>query len=340
MAESTTVSTPRPQLELGQRIHCVKFYYKTGSFKKTQDSFMRQFECEKAPSKSRIQNWVDHFEKYGTVENLNAASENRPSHSGRPKKRTAELVESVRESLQQSPKRSVRKRSQSLGMPRETCRRVLVNNIRAYSYRIQTLQTLTASDKKQRSAMAVKMLEKIEETPSFLNLLWTSDKAHFHLDGKANSKTNIFWGSSRPNKVATKSLHSPKCTVWAAISARGIIGPIFIEESGAAVTVTKERYVEVLKTFKSELQTLYPSLMSKFWFQQDGASSHTLNLSRDWLKEYFGGRVISLKSDFEWAPHSPDLSPKSFFFGAILRTESTQGNPESSRNSRKPSGRR
>ena len=131
MAESTTVSTPRPQWELKQRIYCVKFYYKTGSFKKTQDSFMHQFKCEKAPSKSRIQNWVDHFEKYGTMENLKADSENRPSHSGRPKKRTAELIESMRESLQQSLKRSVRKRSQSLGMPRETCRRVLVNDIRA-----------------------------------------------------------------------------------------------------------------------------------------------------------------------------------------------------------------
>ena len=205
---------------------------------------------------------------------------------------------------------SVCKRSQSLGMSRETCRRVLVNDIRSYPYRIQTLQTLTASDKKQRSAMAVKMLE---VTPSFLNLLWTSDEAHFHLDGKANSKTNVFWGTSRPNKVATKPLHSPKCTVGAVISARGIIGPIFIEESGAAVTVTKERYVEVLKTFKKELQTLYPSLMSKFWFQQDGASSHISNLSRDWLKENLGGRVISLKTDFEWAPHSPDLSPPRFF---------------------------
>ena len=54
MAESTTVSTPRLQRKLKQKTHCVKFYYKTGSFKKTQDSFMRQFECEKAPSKSRI----------------------------------------------------------------------------------------------------------------------------------------------------------------------------------------------------------------------------------------------------------------------------------------------
>ena len=196
MAESTTVSTPRPQWELKQRIYCVKFYYKTGLFKKTQDSFMHLFKCEKAPSKSRIQNWVDHFEKYGTVENLNAVSENRPSHLGRPKKRTAELIESVRESYQQSPQRSVHKRSQFLGMSRETCRRVLandiraypysetcrrvlandiraypysetcrrvlVNDIRAYPYRIQTLRTLTLSDKKQRKAMAVKILDKIE----------------------------------------------------------------------------------------------------------------------------------------------------------------------------------
>ena len=257
---------------------------------------MRQFKYEKAPSKSRFQNWVDHFEKHGIMESLNAASENRPSHSGRSKKRTAKLLGSVRESLQQSPKLNAYKRSQSLGMSHETCRRMLVNDIRVYSYRIQAL---TASEKKQRIAMSVKMLENIEETPSFLNLLWTSYEAHFHLDGKANSRTNVFWGSSRLNEVATNPLHSPKCTVWAAISARGVIRPIFIEESGAAMTVTKERYVEVLKTFRSELQTLYPSLMSNFWFKQDGASSHTSNLPRDWPKENFGGRVISLKTDLE-----------------------------------------
>ena len=112
--------------------------------------------------------------------------------------------------------------------------------------------------------MAGKKLEKIKKARGFLNLIWTSDEANFHLDGIANSKTSVFWRSSRPNEVATKPLHSLKCTVWAAISTRGIIGPIFTEISGAAVTVNEERYVEVLKTFKNEIQTLYPSLMSKF----------------------------------------------------------------------------
>ena len=67
--------------------------------------------------------------------------------------------------------------------------------------------------------------------------------------------------------------------------------------------------------------------MSKFWFQQDGASSHTSNLSRDWLKQNFGSRVISLKTDFEWAPHSPDLSPPDFFLWGYLKDRVYAGKP-------------
>ena len=40
---------------------------------------------------------------------------------------------------------------------------------------------------------------------------------------------------------------------------------------------------------------------------------------RDWLKGNFRSRVISLKTDFEWAPHSPDLSPQIFSFGGYLK---------------------
>ena len=113
---------------------------------------------KKAPSKSRIQNWVDHFEKYGTVENVNVASENRPNRAGRKCERV-------------SPGESETLFCKFLGMSSETCKRVLVNNIRAYPYRIKTLSTLKDSDKKQKSAMTVKMLKKIEKTPGFLNLL-------------------------------------------------------------------------------------------------------------------------------------------------------------------------
>lgn len=109
--------------------------------------------------------------KYETVGNLNAASEPRPSHSGGSRKRTTELVDVVRESIQQSPKRSARKRSHFLGISRETCRRALESDIKAYPYRIQKRQNLTVLDKQRTLKMVVKLLEKIEMTPGFLNPL-------------------------------------------------------------------------------------------------------------------------------------------------------------------------
>lgn len=319
MSAETTPKKKKPNWEVQHRIFCVKNYYKCGSYKKISEQFHTIFEMDRAPPKSVIQDWVNKFEKFGSVLNLNTKTPDRSSHSGRPRTRTQEVIDKVRESVEQSPKRSLRRRSQALNLSVETCRRVIVDDLKQYPYRIQTKQKLTVADKTKRKAMAEKMLDKMEVNPKFLGFLWTSDEAHFHLEGKVNSKNNVFWGSQKPTEVAQKPLHSAKCTVWAAISERGIIGPFFFEEHGSQVTVTKERYIEVLKDFWKELESLYPSWMKHFWFQQDGASPHTSHLSQDWLKQHFGKRVVSLKTDFEWAPHSPDLSPPDFFLWGYLK---------------------
>ena len=52
---------------------------------------------------------------------------------------------------------------------------------------------------------------------------------------------------------------------------------------------------------------------------QDGATAHTAANSRQWLAENFGQRVISHKTEFEWAPHSPDLNPLDFFLWGYLK---------------------
>ncbi|KAI6659690.1 hypothetical protein LOD99_14614 [Oopsacas minuta] len=100
---------------------------------------------------------------------------------------------------------------------------------------------LKHADELRRKEMTTVLMEKIESTKSFLSHLWTTDEAHFHLDGQVNSKNNIFWGSSRPDEVNETPLHSQKVTMWCALSMKGIIGPLFFEESGQTVTVTKER---------------------------------------------------------------------------------------------------
>ena len=58
--------------------------------------------------------------------------------------------------------------------------------------------------------MCDKLLEKMEENASLRNMLWTSDEAHFHLEGKVN----VFWGSEKPTEAAQTPLHAAKCTVF------------------------------------------------------------------------------------------------------------------------------
>jgi len=39
----------------------------------------------------------------------------------------------------------------------------------------------------------------------------------------------------------------------------------------------------------------------------------------DFLKRNLGNRLISMNSDFEWPPHSPDLNPLDFFQWGYLQ---------------------
>lgn len=144
----------------------------------------------------------------------------RPSHSGRPRKCTAERVERMGESLQQSENLS------------SSCYFFCISvqeffrDTKACPYRIQTRQTLTALDKQPRKAMVDKLLDKIEKYPEFLNLLWTLDKAYFNLERKGELKER--------KALRESSLHSALWGIW---------------HDG---TVTKEKYVEVVKAFNSD----------------------------------------------------------------------------------------
>ena len=167
MAAAATPKRTKPNWELQHRVFCVKHYYKCGSFKSIGEQFQTFFEMDKSPGKSVIQDWVNKFEKFGTVLNLNSKCDERPTHSGRPRIRTEQVVDMVRESVEQSPKRSVRRRSQSLNLSYGTCRRVIVDDLEKYPYRIQTKQKLNVADKAKRKAMSTKMLDKMEKNPKF-----------------------------------------------------------------------------------------------------------------------------------------------------------------------------
>ena len=101
-----------PNWELHHWIFCAKSYckliYKCGSVKKILEQFHTFFEIDRELHKSVIQDWVSKFETYGTAVDLNKKSSDRFSHSGRPRTRTQQIVEVVQESVERSPKRSLR----------------------------------------------------------------------------------------------------------------------------------------------------------------------------------------------------------------------------------------
>ncbi len=87
----------------------------------------------------------------------------------------------------------------------------------------------------------------------------------------------------------TKNLHPKKITIWAELSVQGLIGLIFIEKNVDGLV-----YRKILKK-EAFPQLTVMKRFSKFWFQQDGAKTHTADLTLDLVETYFKKRFHSKK---------------------------------------------
>ncbi|CAH1989820.1 unnamed protein product [Acanthoscelides obtectus] len=92
---------------------------------------------------------------------------------------------------------------------------MLRKDLRLHAYKIQLVQELKDNDAIQRLNFANEMLNRF----SSLNNVLFSDEAHFHLNGHVNKQNCRYWSPENPRRKHQKPLHSPKVTVWAAMSA-------------------------------------------------------------------------------------------------------------------------
>ncbi|GFX38404.1 transposable element Tc3 transposase [Trichonephila clavipes] len=56
------------------------------------------------------------------------------------------------------------------------------------------------------------------------------------------------------------------------------------------------------------------------WFQQDGATCHTVRATIDSLKDTFGDRLISRFGPVNWPPRSCDLTPLDYFLWGYVKS--------------------
>jgi hypothetical protein len=66
---------------------------------------------------------------------------------------------------------------------------------------------------------------------------FSSDDANFHLSEAVNKQNFRYWAKNNPRIIHERPLHSPKLTVWCAVSQ---LGPYFFEEEGVTVSVNCE----------------------------------------------------------------------------------------------------
>ena len=311
-----------------EKAKLVQFYFETKSITLAQRKFRKHLKVRKAPSRNVTLQIVNKFLAQGTVRN------NVKGHSGRKRsQRTPAKVALVRDALQRSPHKSMRRLSQEVGCSRATAHRIARVDVQFFPYKISIHQSLTEAQKTARKRFCAWFVRKCDQNPDFVDQIWYSDEAHFHLDGKVNSQNFRFWSEEKPDFVAEAPLHSAKLTVWCAMSSSGVIGPYFFEDGGGDTqTVNAHRYRAVLAKFwrviKSRLSN-DPERLRCQWFQQDGAPAHTAQETRDWLRERFGQRVMSRFEACPWPASSPDLTPPDFFLWGHLKSQVYRNNPRS-----------
>ncbi|GFX93827.1 DUF4817 domain-containing protein [Trichonephila clavipes] len=60
--------------------------------------------------------------------------------------------------------------------------------------------------------------------------------------------------------------------------------------------------------------------VQELWFQQDGATCHTIRATIDLLKDTFGDRLISRFGPVNWPPISCDLTPLDYFLWSYVKS--------------------
>ena len=169
---------------------CVTLYLETKSLKTVQARYHR-FNFNNFPYKFQSTCWVKKFKNTGTL--IKSTKKGQKSTSGRKlTARSPENVNTVRDSVGWSPKKSLQRCSQELGLSCSSIHRILKNDLQLHPYRIQIKQTLTQNDMAKRVEMCQWFESKIEESPDFLQNVWFSDEAHFSLSGHVNSKNSVF----------------------------------------------------------------------------------------------------------------------------------------------------
>jgi hypothetical protein len=122
------------------------------------------------------------------------------------------------------------------------------------------------------------------------------------LSGYVNKHNCRYWPPNHTHELHQRFLHGAKVTVWCAISSHGIYWSLFLRKCG--VTCSNPLCVVV----KSYAENIHPHQLDLLWFQQDGATTHTAQISTPVVRTLFPCKIIFHFGHITWPCRSPDLA--------------------------------
>jgi len=229
------------RFSIEQRILIVKTHYKNGEcYAETVRKLRAIFGRGNAPTATTVSRLVQKFEESGSVATRKSPGRNRNV-------RTQQNIAVVQDSVNVSPVKSLRRRSQQLGMSTSSVHRILKKDLHMHPYKIQLTQQLKPADHAKRRRFADWILTRQQEDDNFSKKIIFCDEAHFHLSGYANKQNCRIWGDENPGVNQEHEMHPLRATVWCGFWAGGVIGPFFFEDDdGNSATVNGNRYRDMI----------------------------------------------------------------------------------------------
>jgi len=156
------------------------------------------------PHRKAVRQLIKKFKETGSVHD--ATSSRRPSI----------LTEEsdISDRMLHSPKKSIRKLSQQVGVSYGTAHTALKKSLSLYPYKIKAVHELKPGNSAKRVAYCKWFLDFLDlEGEDILDVTFFTDEAYFHVSGYINSQNSRVWCEHNPHAFHDSPLHYEKIGV-------------------------------------------------------------------------------------------------------------------------------
>jgi hypothetical protein len=167
--------------------------------------------------------------------------------SGRPLVRIPEVVQNVRQIVEEHPSTSIRRLRQQINLSYGTCQKIL-KDINLFPYKIRVLQEIKLPDYPKRMDYCRWFEENMND--EILDLTFFSDEGWIDLGGYVNSQNQRIWSSKNPHEYVHRGLHPQKIGIWIVISRR--LSPRFVSYFIHNQSLNKTSNIIIIKINKNQ----------------------------------------------------------------------------------------